>query len=109
MISSSLPCFKPAPRLYPAFGQYAREKFRRVCMARVARDQQRSRPFDGHANDITFTVNSLDDARAPRIVAEYLPQPADAHVDAAIEGVWIAAPREFDELEARYDAVAVRE
>ena len=63
---------EPAPRLSLAFGQRAREKFRRARMAPVARDQHGSRAFDGHANDIAFTVNSLDDARTTRIVAENL-------------------------------------
>ena len=60
-------------------------------------------------NDITFTVYCLDDARDARIVAENLAQPADAHVDAAIERTGVAAARELDELAARHHAIAVRE
>ena len=43
------------------------------------------------------------------IVAKNLAQPADAHVDAAIEGAGVAAARKFDELAARHHAIAVRE
>src|SRR5690349_14677821 len=65
--------------------------------------------LDGHANDITFTVYCLDDARDARIVAENLAQPADAHVDAAIERQRVATARELDELQPRHHAIAVRQ
>src|SRR5687768_14237363 len=83
-----------------ALGHFPGEKFR---------TPNRSRAFDDDANDITFTMDGLDDARRARVVADDLAQPADAHVDAAIERRRIAAARELDELQPRDDPVAVRE
>src|SRR6476659_1025977 len=68
-----------------------------------------SAALDRYTNDITFTVHRLDDARAPRIVAQYVSQAADAHVDAAIAGIAVAAARQLDELQARDHAVAMRQ
>src|SRR5688500_13562985 len=82
----------------PTFGWRGREKF-----------LVNSSAFDGDANDITFSVNCLDDARTPSIVAEDLAQPADAHVDAAIERPRVASACELDQLGARDHAVALRE
>src|SRR6187455_1177551 len=65
--------------------------------------------LDGYANDITLTMYCLDDAWDARIVAENLAQPADAHVDAAIEGQRIASARELDEFQPRHHAIAVRQ
>src|SRR5262245_48460700 len=70
-----------------ALGQTPREKFQKT----------RSGAFDEYANDITFTVNGLDDARHARVVAQDLAQLADAHVDAAVERIRVAAARELDE------------
>jgi hypothetical protein len=88
----------------PTFGRRAREKFLRVIAA-----WPNSCTFNEYSNDITFTVNCLDDARHSRIVSENLAQPADAHVDAAIERAGVASTRELDEFVARHHAVAVRE
>src|SRR5689334_8048290 len=95
---SSLSFLMCSRRLPHAFGSRAREKF-----------QHGSATLDGHADDITFTVYGLDDARQARMVAEDLAQTADAHVDAAIEGQRVAAACELDELEARHHAIAMRE
>src|SRR5579883_1979722 len=41
--------------------------------------------LDADADDIALPVDRLDDGRRARIIAEDLPQPAHAHIDAAVE------------------------
>jgi len=41
-------------------------------------------------DDITLAVNGLDDLGCARVITQDLPQAADAHVDAAVEGVGVA-------------------
>src|SRR5437879_1319493 len=61
--------------------------------------------FDADANDITLAVDGLDDLRSARGIAEDLPQPADPHVDAAVERIGLAAPQQLGELGSREHAV----
>src|SRR5688572_17124653 len=89
----------------PSIGWRERQKF---LSARCSRADT-SGALDQDTNDITFTVNRLDDARTPRVVAEDLAQPADAHVDAPVERPGVAAARELDELAAGDHAVAMRQ
>src|SRR5262249_10445187 len=58
------------------------------------------------ADHVPLAVHGLDDLRRARIIAENLAQPADAHVDAAVERIGIAPAQQLCELRARQHAVA---
>src|SRR5256886_7016318 len=70
----------------------------RYCAASVAHDVD--------ADHITLAVDGLDDVRRARIIAQDLPQAADAHVDAAVEGIGVAAAQQLGQLRAAEHAVA---
>ena len=59
---------------------------------------QRINLLDRHADDVALAVNGLDDRRRARVVAQRLPQAADAHIDAAIERIEIAAAQQLHQL-----------
>src|SRR5205823_7549647 len=61
------------------------------------------------ADHVALAVYGLDDLRRARVVAEDLPQAADAHVDAAIEGIGVAAAQQLRQLGTAQHAVAGRE
>src|SRR5438477_10758967 len=53
----------------------------------------RSVAHDNDADHVTLTVDGLDDVRRARVIAQELPQAADAHVDAAVEGIDVRVSR----------------
>src|SRR5204863_90770 len=60
---------------------------------------------DADADHITLAVDGLDDVRRARVIAQDLPQAADAHVDAAVEGIGVAAAQQLGQLRAAEHAV----
>src|SRR2546429_8416391 len=66
----------------------------------------RSVAHDNDADHVTLTVDGLDDVRRARVIAQELPQAADAHVDAAVEGIGVAAAQQLGQLRAAEHAVA---
>src|SRR6184192_3767469 len=53
---------------------------------------------DIDADHVTLAVDGLDDVRGARVIAQDLPQAADAHVDAAVEGIGVAAAQQLGQL-----------
>src|SRR6516162_6914042 len=58
------------------------------------------------ADHVPLAVHRLDDLRRARIVAENLPQAADAHVDAEVERISVAPAQQLGELRACQHAIA---
>src|SRR5579864_434249 len=71
--------------------------------------RERLLAFDADADDIALAVDGLDDLRSAGIVTENLPQPTDAHIDAAVEGIGVAPAQKLGELRAVEYAVARRQ
>src|SRR5262249_18932097 len=76
--------------------------------ARARKTWARGALFVHHADadDVSLTIHRLDDLRSACIIAENLPQTADAHIDAAIEWIGIAPAQQLGELRACQHAIA---
>src|SRR5205807_7303902 len=101
----------PPPRATPR-RPWRRAAVRRVIAARAGGASSQSRSLVGrhrYADHVTLAVDGLDDLRRARVVAEDLPQAADAHVDAAIEGIGVAAAQQLRQLGTAQHAIAGRE